>query len=784
MKKILFFLLAGTTVCQAQNSINIIPQPVELTQPAVAGNFSISAATTIVLEGSGLENAANFFNDYLQHFYNLKLKIATKPVAGNAIVLNYEKMGQPVAGAYTLTTNSKGVYIAGDNEAGAFYGIQTLIQLLPVPGVGSAVTNSKLPIPFVSIKDYPRFGYRGLMLDCGRHFFSVDYVKKYIDYIALHKMNYFHWHLTEDQGWRIEIKKYPKLTEIGSKRNGTIIGRYPGTGSDNQEYGGFYTQEQIKDVVKYAAARYVTVIPELELPGHSSSAIAAYPQLSCFPDTPTVIKPNMISDGSKQQLAAGRIKLVQETWGVFRDVYCPSDYTFNFLQDVIDEIIPLFPAKYIHIGGDECPKEAWKESAFCQNLIKEKGLKDEHGLQSYFIGRIEKYINSKGKQIIGWDEILEGGLAPNATVMSWRGEKGGIEAAKQKHDVIMTPTTYVYFDYSQTKKEDSITIGGFLPLEKVYGYEPIPAELTEAEGKYVLGGQANLWSEYITKPEKAEYMIFPRLTALSEVLWSPKAKKNYTDFQKRLQVQFKRYQLWKANYSHAYFDISAAVLPAHDNNGVVWNLSSKVTCKGCYIETFDGGVKGKALTDASLLIKKTGIVKTVQKLANSTGNTLSQYFSFNKATGKKITLAAAPEEKWPGNGGAFGLVNGIVSEKGIGSSEWLGWQGKDMEATIDLGSKQSVSSINCHLIEKQDSWIYLPSSIEAFTSADGTHFIMAGKTNSYTLTNQSMYNAKLTIPVTNTQYIKLVAKNYGKIPDGQPGAGNIAWLFADEIQVD
>jgi hexosaminidase len=553
MKKVFSFLFfSGMAVISfAQTSINIIPQPAEIKQPKIAASFTITPATEIVLEGSGLENSANFLNDYLDRFYHFKLKLVKKAGSKSIIALNYEKMDYAIAGAYTLTSDAKGIYIAGDNETGAFYGVQTLIQLLPVPDAGNPVPNSKLAIPFLSIKDYPRFAYRGLMLDAGRHFFPVDFVKKYIDYIALHKMNYFHWHLTEDQGWRIEIKKYPKLTEVGSKRNGTIIGRYPGKGSDNEPYGGFYTQEQIKEVVKYAADRYITVIPEIELPGHSSSAIAAYPQLSCFPDTATFIKPEMISAASKQQLAGGRIKLVQETWGVFKDVYCPSDYTFNFLQDVIDEILPLFPARYIHIGGDECPKDAWKESAFCQNLIKEKGLKDEHGLQSYFIGKIEKYINSKGKQIIGWDEILEGGLAPNATVMSWRGEEGGIEAAKQNHDVIMTPGTYVYFDHAQTKKEDSVTIGGFLPLENVYKYEPIPAVLNEAQAKHVLGAQANVWTEYMSNTQKVEYMIFPRLSALSEVLWSPKAKKDYPDFEKRLQAQFKRYDLWKVNYSRA-----------------------------------------------------------------------------------------------------------------------------------------------------------------------------------------------------------------------------------------
>ena len=545
MKKTLLLLsfLAVTAISLAQ-AISIIPQPAELKQPKIMANFTVTPTTQIVLQGSGLDNAANFLNDYLQQYYQFKLKVVKKATSKNVIALNYEKMESPVGGAYALTINNNGVYIAGDNEMGAFYGIQTLIQLLPVPAPGQSV---KLAVPYVSVKDYPRFAYRGAMLDAGRHFFPVAFVKKFIDYLALHKMNYFHWHLTEDQGWRIEIKKYPKLTEVGAYRNGTIIGHHPGTGNDNERYGGFYTQEQVKDIVKYAAARYITVIPEIEMPGHSGAAIAAYPQLSCFPDSATIVPKNMISNAGKELQAKGTPKIVQESWGVYRDVYCPSEYTFTFLQDIIDEIVPLFPAKYIHIGGDECPKDAWKESAFCQNLIKEKGLKDEHELQSYFISRMEKYINSKGKSIIGWDEILEGGLAPNATVMSWRGEKGGIEAAKQNHDVIMTPTTYVYFDYAQTKKEDSLVIGGFLPLDKVYGYEPIPAELPAEQAKYILGGQCNLWSEYVANPSKAEYMLFPRLTALSEVLWSPKGKKDYADFQKRLETQYKRYDLWKAS---------------------------------------------------------------------------------------------------------------------------------------------------------------------------------------------------------------------------------------------
>jgi hexosaminidase len=301
--------------------------------------------------------------------------------------------------------------------------------------------------------------------------------------------------------------------------------------------------------VKYAADRYITVIPEIELPGHSSAAIAAYPDLSCFPGEPTKIAAKTAWAGSREG------KQVQQAWGVFEDVFCPSEYTFNFLQDVLDEVMQLFPSNYIHIGGDECPKESWKRSAFCPQLIKEKNLKDEHGLQSYFIQRIEKYLNSKGRKIIGWDEILEGGLAPNATVMSWRGEEGGITAAKQHHDVVMTPGTYVYFDHAQKKNEDSVNIGGYLPLEKVYAYEPLPGALNADETKYILGAQANVWTEYMANERKVEYMIFPRMSALSEVLWSPKEKRNWEDFKRRLPALFNHYKMWGANYNTTHFDL-------------------------------------------------------------------------------------------------------------------------------------------------------------------------------------------------------------------------------------
>lgn len=555
VKSFLFSLLLCSVISFAQE-VKIIPQPVEVTTNV--GSFVISPKTSLVVSSKIDEASASFLNLYLSNYYGFKLPIVKKATKDYIKFNSLKNIKGLKAEGYSLKSDSKGVLIEGNSDIGTFYGMQTLIQLLPVE------KSNTLKIAAVTVKDEPRFEYRGAMLDVARHFFPVSFVKKYIDYLALHKLNYFHWHLTEDQGWRIEIKKYPKLTEIGSKRNGSIVGRYPGTGNDNTPEGGFYTQEDVKEIVKYASDRFITVIPEIEMPGHSSAAIAAYPMLSCFPNEKTEIPATMISEKSKQELASGRVKLVQETWGVFTDVYAPTEYTFKFLEDVLDEVMALFPSKYIHVGGDESPKDAWKRSEFCQQLIKEKGLKDEHELQSYFIQRMEKYINKNGRTLIGWDEILEGGLAPNAIVMSWRGEAGGIAAAKENHKVIMTPGSHVYLDHSQTKNDKEVTIGGLTSLEKIYSYEPVPKELNAEQAKYVLGAQGNVWTEYMENPAKVEYMIFPRLSALSEVLWSPKKTKNWPDFQIKIETQKKRYDMWGANYFKENNALDV-VLPKNEN---------------------------------------------------------------------------------------------------------------------------------------------------------------------------------------------------------------------------
>lgn len=776
MKRIISLFLLGMSMnSNAQNNINIVPMPAELKEGK--GNFTINSNTQIVLEGSGLEKTALFFNECLKQISGFKLPVTKTAVSTNKIVLNYERMDYKFLGAYTMDINSKEIYIAGDNGAGVFYGIQTLIQLLTTNQQTTASgISAPITIPQLTVTDYPRFQYRGMHLDVSRHFFSVDEVKRYIDHLAAYKFNKFHWHLTDDQGWRIEIKKYTKLTSVGAYRNGTIIGSYPGTGNDSIVYGGFYTQEQVKDVVKYAAERYIDIIPEIEMPGHSSAAIAAYPQLSCFPDESSAIPANTAWAGTRTG------KQVQQSWGVFEDVLCPSEYTFTFLEDVLDEVMKLFPSKYIHIGGDESPKESWKRSAFCQQLIKEKKLKDEHELQSYFIQRMERYINSKGKKIIGWDEILEGGLAANATVMSWRGEAGGIDAAKQDHDVIMTPENPLYLNHAQSKNEDSVTQGGYNPIENVYNYEPVPSVLTEKQAAHILGAQGNMWSEHLKNEQKLNYMLFPRIAALSEVLWSRKEKRNWKDFEKRLPVILEKLDARKINYSKAYYALKATAIPTEDHVGILWKLESKTTKP--IIINFD---RSDSIWNYNgpQLIKNNTYAHAVQEINKDNQVSASQHFYFNKATGKEISLFNPPSANYPGDG-AFTLVNGIQNKKGMAaSSEFLGFAGTDLSASIDLGTETEISKLILRVFDQNASWIYLPVSLEVTYSASDK--IEKGDPVVKKLIDPIKETGLRIISVESNQkcrFVHIIARNIGIIPTGNPGSGHPAWLFADEIEIN
>ena len=506
--------------------LGIIPAPKSV--KTTDGTFVISTETAILFEGDEDKRIAYLFHDFLRDNYFLDLTVAKNFIQAPKSAISFNAgsyVGNPEG--YTISIRPKQINISGKN-AGLFYALQSFIQLFPLEREATP------RIPCTEISDEPRYKYRGMHLDVGRHMFPLNFIKKYIDVLAQYKLNTFHWHLTEDQGWRIEIKKYPMLTQVGGFRAQTLIGNYHDRMPqwfDNTPYGGYYTQDEIKEIVAYATSKYITVIPEIDMPGHSMAALAAYPELACN-DNPGPFK-------------------VAEKWGVFEDVYCPGkEHTFKFMEDVLTEVMQLFPSSYIHIGGDETPKSRWEKCRFCQRRIRENKLKDEKALQSYFIRRIEKFVNSKGRQIIGWDEILEGGLAPNATVMSWRGMQGGIEAVKQNHDAIMTPGTFVYFDHVQGNSlQEPVSIGGHTPLQEVYSFNPTPVSLTPQQQKRIIGVQANVWTEYMKTPEKVEYMIFPRIYALSEVAWTQPEEKNYTDFlENRVAVHLAKLEKTKTLY--------------------------------------------------------------------------------------------------------------------------------------------------------------------------------------------------------------------------------------------
>jgi hexosaminidase len=496
--------------------MNIIPRPARISQSE--GSFTLNPSTCLQVSPD-----ARAIGEYLSMVLPFTLKIEEKSdlaPSSNRILITTRGF-EPLASreGYRLTISPSEIVLQAAQASGLFYGVQSLRQLL-------SPTDHSFPSLF--IEDWPRFPWRGLMLDVGRHLFPMDFIKRLIDTMALHKFNTLHWHLTDDQGWRIEIKQYPKLTEIGAYRSASPY-MAERDRLDGIPYGGFYTQDQVLEVVAYAASRFITVVPEIEMPGHSVAALASYPELGCT--------------GGPYQ--------VRPFWGIEEDVYCAgNDQTFIFLQNILDEVMSLFPGEFIHIGGDECPKNRWQNCPKCQAAIRKNGLKDEHELQSYFVRRIEAYLNQKGRRLIGWDEILEGGLAPKASVMSWRGIQGGIEAARQGHNVVMTPTAFCYFDYyySEDISQEPPAIGGFVPLEKVYVFEPVPSELNQGEAKLILGAQGNLWTEYISTPELAEYMLHPRAAALSEVVWSPAEGRNYADFLQRLRAFLPLLDDLKVNY--------------------------------------------------------------------------------------------------------------------------------------------------------------------------------------------------------------------------------------------
>ena len=728
---------------------SIIPKP--LSQKIGNGSFIFNNDVAIVSEPK-LQEVSNYFTLYLKDNYNFELSNnnSTKKITFKIDdSINNDE-------GYELNVSKNDITIKSKHAKGAFYAVQSLIQLLPLP---SDLNSFK--ILCLRIKDQPQFTYRGMHLDVGRHFFSVDFIKKYIDLMARLKMNTFHWHLTEDQGWRIEIKKYPKLQEIAAFRKETLIGHYNDQPHqfDGKPYGGFYTQEQIKEVVAYAKTRQVTIIPEIEMPGHSQAAIAAYPELGC----------------------SGKQVEVATKWGVFDEVYCPKESTFKFLEDVIDEVVALFPGKYIHIGGDEAPKTNWKNCEYCQKLIKKEGLKDEHGLQSYFIARMEKYINSKGKQIIGWDEILEGGLAPNATVMSWRGTSGAVQAAKEGHDVILTPGSHCYFDHYQSENENEpLAIGGFLPLEKVYHFNPIPEELTDKEATYVLGAQGNVWTEYMQTEKQVEYMAFPRAVALSEVLWSSPEYKNYQDFIHRLEQYQKRLDQLEVNYANHIYSVEGELTYVNDH--LTYELNTTSSSYPIYYST-DKSFPSKLYSDPIKVDSSMHIKAVVLNSKNTAlGAVFQQKINLHEGVGATIAIDKEPHPAYNA-GGKGALINGISgNNKRYGDKEWLGFSGEDIIVTIEFDNPKNIKTISTRFYNGKGQWIYAPNEIGF------SFYLEDGKTvNDISILeekNNLLVNYSYELKSTAVKKLDIIVKNYGTIPEGKQGAGHKAWTFIDEIIIE
>ncbi len=731
---------------------NIVPVPMK--QKMKEGQFSMSSKTRLNYN-EDFKISARFLESYLTNGNQMKLN---EGEGGNVISFEKDEQMENAEG-YKLVVSSEEIKIIAPTDQGAFYAVQSLRQLLPVSFETGSYKGSEVGIKCMEIEDEPQFSYRGMHLDVGRHFFSTTFIKQYIDALAMLKMNTFHWHLTEDQGWRIEIKKYPRLNEIAAYRKETLVGHYNDQPHqfDGKRYGGFYTQEEIKDIVEYAYNRNVTIIPEIEMPGHSQAAIAAYPELGCT-DEPIE---------------------VATKWGVFEEIYCTKEETFAFVEDVLDEVLTLFPSKYIHIGGDEAPKTRWKNCSDCQRRIKEEGLKDEHELQSYFISRVEKYLNGKGRQIIGWDEILEGGLAPNATVMSWRGTKGAVAAAKERHNVINTTTSHCYFDYYQSTNEgEPIAIGGFLPLEKVYGFNPIPEELNEDEQKYVLGAQGNVWTEYMSTEDNVEYMVYPRIMAMSEVVWSKDENKDYDDFVSRVEKFNERLDVLDVNYANHIYEVGGEL----HTEGVIQSFALKTVTKDKDIRyTTDGSdpnILSQIYKEPIAMTKSMVIKAAVFNAEKQLGGLFKQEFKYHKAVGKKLTLNVQPNKTYGGRG-EKGLINGINgSNARFGDKEWLGFWGDDLEITIDLGEITEIKSIETRFHNANGQWVYAPKTMEIlFDKDDGIPSVIILDSN------ELIVKAKLE-KIAKSRYITLKVPSFGIIPEGSQGAGSKAWTFIDEIVVN
>ena len=766
MKQILLFcwLPFLQILAAAQQPVQIIPQPVSLV--IGKGSFTIDAKTSIqyASDNKDLSAAAGFLLSTIKNLSGYKLPVNSG--AAHSISLQIRKNEGLGKEGYQLKVTPASIIVSANTRAGILYGIQTLLQTLP-----GTRTNAPLNIPAMEVKDYPRFAWRGMHLDVSRHFFSAELVKEYIDLMARYKLNTFHWHLVDDQGWRLEIKKYPELTRTGAWRVDQLDkvwgSRPQATPEEKANYGGYYTQEQVKEIIAYAAERNVTIIPEIEMPGHSAAAIASYPALSCkqLPQLP-------MTGGNYTNIASN---------------YCAgNDSVFLFLQDVLTEVIQLFPSTYIHVGGDEVEKDPWKLCSRCQARIKAEGLKNEEELQSYFMKRIEKFIISKHRKMIGWDEILEGGLAPEAAVMSWRGEDGGIQAAKMKHLVVMTPGVPCYFDHYQAGPEgEPVAMGGRNTLKRVYDYEPIPKELDSSDAHYVLGAQANLWTEFITTAEQVQYMVLPRMLALAEVTWSPKKERNWESFNQRLQPNFRYFD--QKGYHYCKGNFKAEIKPLSQKGKLSVALSTEVANAVIHYST-DGtepGLTSPVYTGPFTLSTST-VVKAVTVINGKvmSNQATVQPFVVHQALGQDVSYQF-PVSKYYMADGKNALTDGIRGSLAH-NKYWHGLEGHDLVATIDLGSEKSVHSITLGCLQRYTDWIFLPTAVQFEISNDGINYTMSATIPNTIATTEKAPLIKdftATLDATTTRFIRVSAKVLEACPKGHPGEGKPAWIFADELIV-
>lgn len=776
MKRISFNLMGVLCIlfstcfyaCSEKRTLNsdyeIIPKPLDVNCKGDASFLLKDGVAVIYPENNRkMQDNAEFLVDYVERQTGVKLTShAGMPVDG-AICLTLD-LSDDNAEAYKLIVNDKRVCISGASEAGVFYGIQTLRKSLPV------AQDINVNLSAVEIYDKPRFAYRGAMLDVARHFYTVDEVKTFIDMLALHNINRFHWHLTDDQGWRIEIKKYPKLMSVASERKETVVGRWYSGIYDGKPYGGYYTQDELRDVIDYAAKRHITIIPEVDLPGHMQAALTAYPELGC----------------------TGGPYEVRTIWGVSQDVLCVgNDFTLQFVKDVLSEVADIFPSEYIHIGGDECPKVRWEKCPKCQERIKCLGLKSdakhtkEQRLQSYMIQEAAKYLKEKGKRIIGWTEILEGGLVPDATLMSWIGESGGIEAAHQHHDVIMTPNTYLYFDYYQSKKveDEPLAIGGYLPIEKTYNYEPMPKELTKEEQQYIKGVQANLWTEYIPVFSQVQYMVLPRLGAAAEVQWTDPSKKDYKDFLRRVPHLVAVYDCYGWNCATHVYDVNVDMKADTVNH--VLNVQLSTMADDPIYYTLDG----QDPTEKSLkytkpfTIDQSVVLKTMAVHPDRTSKISVDTIRFNKATLKPVVLLQPNESRFSPDGPVV-LVDGRNGNHSFDTGAWLAVAGNDLEAVINMQAETILSSASVHVYVRKDAWLFDARGFSVSVSSDNKNYKEVAS-QEYKQMQESdsdgIIEHELSFDPCKATYVKIKVISEKSMPDWHWDAGKAPFLLVDEI---